>query len=765
MAKNYDFAGWATRNDVLCSDGRVIMQNAFADQNGKCVPLVWNHQHDSVDNVLGHAMLENRDEGVYAYCSFNDSPSAQVAKQLVKHGDITSLSIYANQLKHNGTNVVHGVIREVSMVLAGANPKAFIDSVLTHSADGSEVFADDGTIYSGMPLDLMHSADTKDEDETSDAEDADEEAEASEEQDESDDSESTDEPKKNQNGSKAKDTSDEDSREDSDDEGEELDDSEETEDPKKKRKMTKSNVVEDKSTDVVDKLGKKDSEESDAEDEKEDAMANTMSHSDDDLTVADVINGMTDKQKAVAFYVIAQALKQYGVELEDEGGADAAPSNLKHSADEEDDGGETVGDVLNSFSKQQMDVIKYIIGQTLADNGITEDDIKNASNKNDEEDDMSHNVFDRDADPTTTLMHSADCDFSTMMADARQYGTLSQSMLAHGADIDNLSMGDYLAHADYGMENIDVMFPDAKAVSNQPFMVTRDLAWVPSVMGAVNHTPFSRIKSLAADLTEDEARAKGYIKGNQKKNEVFPLFKRVTTPTTVYKKQKLDRDDIMDITDFDVIVWLKAEMRTMLDEEIARAILIGDGRETSSEDKINEQNVRPIWTDDSVYSIKQTKTFTAEPSEDELADSIIESAVRARKNYRGSGNPVLFTTEDNLTSMLLMKDKIGHRLYPTTTELAAAMRVSAIYTVPEMEGQKRTPAISETELTGKTPVLDGIVVNLKDYTVGTDKGGAVSMFDDFDIDYNQQKYLIETRISGALTVPYSAIVLEHVVSA
>ncbi len=741
MAKNYDFAGWATRNDVLCSDGRTIMQNAFADQNGDCVPLVWNHQHNSVDNVLGHAMLENRDEGVYAYCSFNDSPSAKVAKQLVKHGDITSLSIFANQLKHNGTNVVHGVIREVSMVLAGANPKAFIDSVLTHSADGTEIFAEDGTIYSGMPLDLMHSADDEDDEPESDETDPEETDDDSEDvDDESDASE------KNQNGSKDDDSSGKDS-------------DEENSKKNKKNKKIKSNVTEDESTDVVDKLGKKDSDESDSEDDEEADMGNTMRHSDDERTVADVINDMTDKQKAVAFYVISQALKQYGVEVEGDTGAAA---NLKHS---DDASGETVGDVLDGFTKEQMDVVKYIIGQTLADNGITEADIKNANQNNDEEDEMSHNVFDRGADPETTLMHSADCDFQTMMADARQYGTLSQSMLAHGADIDNFSMGDYLAHADYGMENIDVMFPDAKAVSNQPFMVTRDLSWVPAVMGSVNHTPFSRIKSLAADLTEDEARAKGYIKGNQKKNEVFPLFKRVTTPTTVYKKQKLDRDDMLDITEFDVIVWLKAEMRTMLDEEIARAILIGDGRESGSEDKINETNIRPIWTDDSVYTIKQTKTFSAEPTEDELADSIIESAVRARKNYRGSGNPVLFTTEDNLTSMLLMKDKIGHRLYPTTTELATAMRVSAIYTVPEMENQTRTPALSETTLTGKTPTLDGIIVNLKDYTVGTDKGGAVSMFDDFDIDYNQQKYLIETRISGALTIPYSAIVLEHVVSA
>ena len=768
MVKNYDFAGWATRNDVRCSDGRVIMRDAFAEQNGKSVPLVWNHQHDSVDNVLGHAVLENRDEGVYAYCSFNDSPSAQVARQLVKHGDITSLSIYANQLKHNGTNVTHGLIREVSMVLAGANPQAFIDSVLTHSADGSEMFADDGTIYTGMPLDLMHS-DTKkdtpkstDEDETDPDDDVevvgDDDADEAEAADDTDDSED--------NASESESKADESSSENQND------------------KKKKTHVVEDKSEDVVDKLGKskdepkKDSkadtnksddskDASDNKDNKEENMANTMSHSDEDMTVADVIDGMTDKQKVVVFYVISQALKPYGIELDDaeDLGLKSESDEVKHADSSSD---ETIGDVLDTLSETQMNVVKYIIGQILQDNGITEEDVKKANSKNsndDEEDEMSHNVFDREVDPATTLMHSADCDFATMMTDARQYGTLSQSMLAHGADIDNFTMGDYIAHADYGMENIDVMFPDAKAVSNQPFMVTRDLNWVPSVMGSVNHTPFSRIKSLAADLTEDEARAKGYIKGRQKKNEVFALFKRVTTPTTVYKKQKLDRDDMSDITDFDVVVWLKAEMRTMLDEEIARAILIGDGRETSSEDKINEQNIRPIWTDDSVYTIKQTKKFTAEPSEDDLADSIIESAVRARKSYRGSGNPVLFTTEDNLTSMLLMKDKIGHRLYPTTTELAAAMRVSAIYTVPEMEGKTRTPATSETDLTGKTPTLDGIIVNLKDYTVGTDKGGAVSMFDDFDIDYNQQKYLIETRISGALTVPYSAIVLEHYVSA
>lgn len=755
--KQYDFAGWATRNDVRCSDGRIIMQDAFADQDGKSVPLVWNHNHSSVDNVLGHAMLQNRDEGVYAYCYFNDTPAAKKARELVKHGDITSLSIYANQLKHNGTNVMHGTIREVSMVLAGANPEAFIDSVLTHSDNGSDIFADDGTIYMGLPLE--HSAvksddEQKDPDEDSD-EDSDEDAKAE--------------------NSKS-DISVTEKKDSSDDDDSEVDD--ESTEPSTRKKKRPVNVIEDKSSDVADVLGSNSNDKSDDKNNKDDednAMANTMSHSDDDRTVADVINSMTDKQKAVAFYVITQALAPYGISFDgfdddDDDDDEDMPApkqskSMKHAAtNDSSDSNETVGDVLDSLTDEQMNVIKYIIGQVLEDNGITADDVKKVNSGSTKEDDsMSHNVFDRTTDPSDTLMHNADCDFSIMMSDMRQYGTLSQSMLAHGADIEDFSMSDYLSHGDYGMNNIDVMFPDAKAVANQPFMITRDLNWVPGVMGAVSHTPFARIKSIAADLTEDDARAKGYLKGKLKKEEVFSLLKRVTIPTTVYKKQKLDREDIISITDFDVIVWLKAEMRTMLDEEIARAILISDGRSASAEDKINETCIRPIWTDDSVYTIKSTMKFTAAPSEAELAAAVVDQAVLARKDYRGAGNPTLFTTEDMLTRMLLMNDTLGHRLYKTEEELATAMRVSKIYTVPQMENLTRTPATSETALTGKKPILDGIIVNLKDYTVGTDKGGAVSMFDDFDIDYNQQKYLIETHISGALTTPYSAIVIEHYV--
>ena len=757
--KQYDFAGWATRNDVRCSDGRVIMQDAFADQDGKSVPLVWNHNHSSVDNVLGHAMLQNRDEGVYAYCYFNDTPAAKKARELVKHGDITSLSIYANQLKHNGTNVMHGTIREVSMVLAGANPEAFIDSVLTHSDNGSDIFADDGTIYMGLPLE--HSGVKLDDDQKDPDEDADEDP---------------DEDAKDEN-SKSDDSVTEKKNSSDEDDSEVDDESTESSTRKKKRPV---NVSEDKSSDVADVLGSdSDDESEDKSDKKNDkndednAMSNTMRHSDDDRTVADVINSMTDKQKAVAFYVITQALAPYDISFDgfddDDDDEDVPASkqskSMKHAATtNSSDSNETVGDVLDTLTDEQMNVIKYIIGQVLEDNGITADDVKKVNSGSAKEDDsMSHNVFDRTIDPSDTLMHNADCDFSVMVSDMRQYDKLSQSMLAHGVDIEDISMSDYLAHGDYGMTNIDVMFPDAKAVANQPFMITRDLNWVPAVMGAVSHTPFARIKSIAADLTEDDARAKGYLKGKLKKEEVFPLLKRVTTPTTVYKKQKLDREDIISITDFDVVVWLKAEMRTMLDEEIARAILVSDGRSASAEDKINETCIRPIWTDDAVYTIKSTMKFTAAPSEAELAAAVVDQAVLARKDYRGSGNPALFTTEDMLTRMLLMKDTLGHRLYKTEEELATAMRVSKIYTVPQMENLTRTPATGETALTGKKPILDGIIVNLKDYTVGTDKGGAVSMFDDFDIDYNQQKYLIETHISGALTTPYSAIVLEHYV--
>ena len=561
-----DFSGWATRNDLKCSDGRVIRRDAFKHDDGIKVPLVWNHQHNDPRNVLGHAWLENRPEGVYTYGFFNDSESGEIGKILVKHGDICALSIYANQLQQKGCDVLHGEIREVSLVHAGANPGAFIDSMLKHGEDSD----DEAIIYTGMPLSLSHSDDNK--------------------------------------------------------------------------------------QDVSDKA----------------------SESDKEKTVADVVNSMTEEQKKVMYALIGKAM-DYQEESEDN--------------DDETKGGN---------------------------------------------DTMKHNVFDNETyNNENVLVHSdgsevSSEEISTIFSDIKRYGSLKDSVLAHGID------------------NVDYLFPDAKTLTTTPEFIKRDTGWVKKVMSGVHHTPFSRIKSIFADITEDDARAKGYLKGKLKKEEVFGLLKRTTTPTTVYKKQKMDRDDVVDITDFDVVAWLKSEMRDMLDEELARAYLIGDGRLASSDDKINEQNIRPIMKDEELYTIQASVTVESGATEDDKAREFIRSAIKARKNYKGSGQPTLYTTEDVLTDCLLLTDTTGRDLYNDVTQLAKKLRVKEIVTVPAMEG-----------VNGKNGgALMGIIVNLDDYNVGADRGGAVNMFDDFDIDYNQQKYLIETRCSGALIKPYSAISLE-----
>ena len=558
--KTYDFSGWATRNNLRCSDGRTIMKDAFKHNDGQTVPLVWNHQHNDPLNVLGHALLENRDEGVYAYCKFNETESGKNAKLLVEHGDVSALSIYANQLKQQGSNVIHGAIREVSLVLAGANPGAFIDSVMSHGEESD----DEAIIYTGEDISLFHA------------------------------------------------------------------------------------------------------------DEKKDKPVDEKSE--DEETVADVFNTLTEKQKTVVYAMIGQALEE----------------------------------------KEESE-----------DNNNNDD--SKGGNKT-----MKHNVFDKEDTKKDVLSHS---DLEAIFADAKRYGSLKDSVLAHG------------------IEQIDYLFPDAKNVTDTPQFIQRDMGWVQKVMNSVHHTPFSRIKSVLADITEDDARAKGYIKGNLKKDEVFTLLKRTTTPTTIYKKQKLDRDDVVDITDFDVVAWLKSEMRMMLDEEIARAILVGDGRLSSSDDKINEQNIRPIWKDDDLYTIKAPVTVAANATADEKAKAFIRAAIKSRKNYKGSGEPTLYTTEDVLTDCLLMEDTTGRVIYDSVSKLATALRVKEIVTVPVMENLSRVD-------NGTTYGLMGIIVNLTDYNIGADKGGAVNMFDDFDIDYNAQKYLIETRCSGALIKPYSAIALE-----
>ena len=582
-----DFSGWATRNDLKCSDGRVIRRDAFKHDDGIKVPLVWNHQHNDPRNVLGHAWLENRSEGVYTYGFFNDSESGEIGKILVKHGDICALSIYANQLQQRGCDVLHGEIREVSLVHAGANPGAFIDSMLKHGEDSD----DEAIIYTGMPLYLSHS--------------------------------------------------DADKQEDKADDGEKKETSEKKDDPEKK------------------------------------------TDSDEEKTVADVINSMTEEQKNVMYAMIGQA-------MDDQGESDP------ESEDNNDD------------------------------------DSKGGTNT------MKHNVFDKDdRQKENVLIHSdgsevSSEEISTIFGDIKRYGSLKDSVLAHGID------------------NVDYLFPDAQTLANTPEFIQRDTGWVKKVMSGVHHTPFSRIKSIFADITEDDARAKGYFKGKLKKEEVFGLLKRTTTPTTVYKKQKMDRDDVVDITDFDVVAWLKSEMRMMLDEELARAYLIGDGRLASSDDKINEQNIRPILKDEELYTIQATVSVQSSATEDDKAREFIRTAIKARKNYKGSGQPTLYTTEDILTDCLLLTDTTGRDLYTDVAQLAKKLRVKEIVTVPVMEG-----------VNGKNGgALMGIIVNLADYNVGADRGGAVNMFDDFDIDYNQQKYLIETRCSGALIKPYSAIALE-----
>ena len=571
--KNYDFSGWATCPNLKCSDGRTIMNDAFKHHDGDIVPLVWNHQHNDPNNILGKALLHSRDGGLYAYCQFNDTEQGMNAKMLVEHGDISALSIYANDLKHNASRgVTHGNVREVSLVLAGANPGAFIDSIMKHGEESD----DEAIIYTDEPIEIYHA------------------------------------------------------------------------DEEKGKSKEETEVAEEKKAES----GK---------------------------TVAEIIESMNEEQKTVMYGMIGEALKHVDEK-------------------EEDDGDE---------------------------------------NTDEEENEVKHNVFDNE-DQKDVLSHS---DMQAIFADAKRHGSLKESVLAHG------------------IEDIETLFPEPKSMNNPPEWINREMGWVKNVMGAVHHTPFSRIKSMFADLTEDDARAKGYIKGNFKKEQVFSLMKRTTTPTTIYKKQKLDRDDVIDITDFDVVAWLKSEMRMMLEEELARAILVGDGRLASSDDKINELNIRPIWTDDDFYTIKKKISVSANATDDQKAKAFIRACVKSRKEYKGSGNPTLYTTEDVLTDLLLLEDSTGRIIYETEDKLRSALRVSAIVTVPVMEGLKRTDEESN-ELN-----LMGIIVNLNDYNVGADKGGAVNMFDDFDIDYNAQKYLIETRCSGALVKPFSAIALEMHVSA
>lgn len=573
--KKPDFSGYVTKNDLKCTDGRIIRKDAFKHCDGKVVPLVWQHMHTDPDNVLGRIRLENRTDGVYGYGYFNNTPKAKNAKELVVHEDITSMSIWANELSQSGPDVLHGDIKEVSLVLAGANPGARIDNIAIAHADGSEYIDDtEAIISSGFTFDK-----------------------------------------------------------------------EEKEEPK----------VEDESEEI---------KHADSSNE----------------TLGDIFNTLTDKQKEAVYAMIAQVAS---------------------------------GEIIIEQS----------------------DDLEEGGNY------MKHNVFEgtdrAESENRPVLTHSQ---IKEIFEDAQRCGSLKESVLAHVQS--------------YGIENIEYLFPDAKTVTQTPDFIKRNTEWVQRVLNNAKHSPFSRIKSTAADITADEARAKGYVKGNLKKEEVIKLLKRITTPTTIYKKQKLDRDDIIDITDFNVVTWLKSEMRLMLNEELARAVLVGDGREAEDDDKINEENIRPIWTDNDMYAIHVTIDSTVD-NEGEM-----EAILRAMDEYEGTGSPVLFTTQSKLTDYLLLKDKVGRRYYTTKAEVAAALGVSDIVTVPVMKGLSRTLSDETTNVD-----LLGIIVNMGDYNIGADKGGELSMFDDFDIDYNQYKYLMETRCSGALIHPHSAVVVEKKKSA
>jgi HK97 family phage prohead protease len=586
MADKFDFSGWATKYDVKCSDGRTIKKGAFKHLDGSVVPMVWGHLHDDPKNFLGKVTLQHRDEGIYAYGKFNDLEPAQDAKVLVEHGDITSLSIYANHLKQSGNDVMHGMIREVSLVMAGANSEARIENVAMQHGDSYEDVPDEAIIHTAF------------------------------------------------------------------DDGLSLSDLE---------------IFED------------DVEHADA------APADPAPAAGSGMTLGDVFGTMTEEQKTAVYALL--------------------------------------NDVIQN---QQAPASEEAVAQSDQDDQVIE-------HNEEENEDMKPNTFDAE----TVVQHSEHLtpeQLGQIIKTATKCGSFKDAILAHADD--------------YGITNIDLLFPDARALSNTPEFIKRRTEWVSMVLNGVHHTPFSRIKSLVADITEDEARAKGYIKGNMKKEEVFPVMKRVTTPVTIYKKQKLDRDDIIDITELDVVMWIKQEMRLMLDEEIARAILIGDGRAVDDTDKINETNVRPIYTDDQLYSVKVAPLANTATAED-----MIDAIIKARKFYKGTGNPTFFTTTDVMSDMLLIKDSLGRRIYESEASLLSVLRVARIVEVEVMEGAKRVDGANTYDLLG-------ILVNLQDYNVGADRGGNVSMFDDFDIDYNQYKYLIETRISGALTKPFSALVIE-----
>lgn len=652
---SYDFSGYATRNDTKCTDGRTIRRNAFVDNDGKTVPLVWQHRHDSPENVIGHADLENREDGVYAYGYFNNTDTAKTAKELVKNGDISSLSIYANHLIEKDGFVMHGSIKEVSLVLAGANPGAFIDNIAIQHADGSlSSLEDEAIFFNDSTLDDLEHSDKKDED---------------------------------------------------------------------------------------------------------DKESNNEDESKSEETVEDIFNTLSEKQKDVAYYLIGQAKLGMIDPIENEDSDKSDEEELEH----EDSDSENIGSIYDSMTDKQKQIVKYLMVKALDEYETENKNIEHSDEGGNT--DMKYNVFESEETQVNTLSHA---DFSEILADAKKTGSLKEAVMAHADEAADF------ANAEHGITNIDLLFPDDQLVNKKIEMIRNNPAdWVARVMSSVHKSPFSRIKMLHTNLTADEARARGYVKGTRKVSEVIPLFKRTVAPTTIYKAQRLDRDDIIDITDMDIVAWLKAEMRIMLEEELARAFLVGDARDASiaGTEKINESCIIPILKDYSsdLYAIRHSYSVG---SDEDAYTKFIDECVLAMVDYEGTGSPTLFTTPEQVARMLLIKDSIGNRIYKTKAELANAIGVKDIVEVPYMKNVKSKNADEQdvnsmhidTEDGGKM-LVKGIIVNLNDYTVGADKGGAVNMFDDFDIDFNQYKYLMETRCSGALTKPHSALLVGEVVSA
>ena len=719
----YDFCGYATKNNMRCSDGRIILNNAFIDNDGQTVPLVWQHVHDDPSNVLGHAVLENRKDGVYAYCTFNNTKNAKIGKELVKHGDINALSIHANNLEQNGNKVIHGIIREVSLVMAGANPGALIEQLSFAHSDGSTYEADDDAIiYNGENLELSHEMLYDEENPDSDPEDT-------------------------------------------------------LKKPKRSQKTNSSPSSATKKEGAVNK-----------------EPSSTGFHLEKPQTIDDVLDTLTPLQKDIFMGLLAIAARgdvppEFETTLKHSDSAKTKPADDDDDTDDDDtddyaddpsglDETSTVKDFFNSLTEDQQIAVSFVLGQALenaqddsdadddsnddadSDDNVDDDDADN--DDNDDSDDVKkrknaklrqnknkvqngsikhsvggftmHNVFDKnDANTYTELTHS---DMDEIFADAKRRGSLKDAALEHG------------------VEHLDVLFPEAQAVSPSPEMISNGGTWVQDVFGACSKSPFARIKSTAADLTPDAARAKGYIKGQKKVEEQISLLKRETTPQTIYKIQKMDRDDVVDITDFDTVAWIRAEMRMKLEEELSNAILVGDGRTASDNDKIKTDNIRPIYGDAETYTIYHDVDTSKITDPNEKSQALVDAALLARKDYKGSGNPVFYASTEVITSMLIARDKIGRRMYATIQELADALRVSKIVEVPLIKAER-------TDSQSKKHEFLGLIVNLKDYMIGADKGGAVSMFDDFDIDYNRYTYLIETRCSGALTKPYSAIALEQ----